>query len=82
MRRVQGSKTIICTKKEIEMMYDICWGVGGNYFFELPLFSMTPQPKILSEIKTEYVLIRRNNKKLTQTFFDRINKAWNKMYEG
>ena len=33
------------------------------------------------KIDSDYVLIRPNNKKLTQTFFDRINKTWSKMYE-
>ena len=81
MRRVQGSKSVICSKKELDIIYDISWGMYDNCIYELPLFSLTPEPKRRCQIETEYVLIKLNNKKLTQTFFDRINKTWNKMYE-
>ena len=81
MRRVQGSKSIICSKKELDIICDISWGLYSSCIYELPLFSLTPQPKFRDQIETEYVLIRPNNKKLTQSFFDRINKTWNKMYE-
>lgn len=81
MKRVQGSRSIICSKKELDMIYDISWFQG--FIYELPLFSLNP--KIIvnrGDIETDFVLVKPNNKKLTQTFFDRINKTWNKMYES
>ena len=81
MKRVQGSKSVICTKKELKMIRDLSFSKYWCTYYELPLFSLTPKPKIPSSVETEYVLIRPNDKKLTQTFFDRINKTWSKMYE-
>jgi len=82
MKRVQGSKSIVCSKQELDMMYDVSWFFQG-YVYELPLFSLNPALITNREdIKTDFVLVRLNNRKLTQTFFDRINKTWNKLYEG
>ena len=82
MKRIQGSKSVICTKKELKMMHDLCYSIYWDCAcYELPLFSLTPEQKKPDLIETEYILVRPNNKKLTQTFFDRINKTWNKMYE-
>lgn len=81
MRRVQGSKSVICSKKELAAMCDLCWGFYNCKFYELPLFSLNPKSKMFSQIETEYVLVKPSDSKFTQTFFDRINKTWGKMYE-
>ena len=82
MRRVQGSKSIVCSKKELQMMEEVCYGLYSCCgIYELPLFSLNPQSKTISQVKTDYVLVRPCRSKLTQTFFDRINKTWNKMYD-
>ena len=81
MRRVQGSKSVVCSKKELAAIYDLCWGFYKCKFYELPLFSLNPESKKFSQIETEYILIKPGDYKFTQTFLDRINKTWSKMYE-
>ena len=82
MIRIQGSKSVICSKKELEMIEDLFFGISYCFYYELPLFSLDQSPKSYCAIETDYVLIRPNNKKLTDSFFDRINKTWNKLYEN
>ena len=82
MIRIQGSKSAICTKKEVKMMNDLGLGLWHIWIYELPLFDLKPKAKLLSSVNTEYVLVKTNDNKLTQTFFDRINKTWNKLYEN
>lgn len=82
MKRIQGSKSVICSKHELNMIIDLfLWGAYDKTYNELPLFSLQPEAKHYKKIDSDYVLIRPNNRKLTQTFFDRINKTWSKMYE-
>ena len=80
MKRVQGSRSIICSKKELKALSDLFY-TGWTVCHELPLFSLQPEIKDSRDVKTDYAIVRPNGRKLTQTFFDRINKAWNKMYE-
>jgi hypothetical protein len=81
MKRIQGSKSAICTKQELSIILDLFYNWGNNTFYELPLFSMNPKGKSYSQIESDYVLIRPNNNKLTESFFNRINQTWSKMYE-
>lgn len=81
MKRIQGSKSVICSKQELKVMSELFYGLSHNVYHDLPLFDLNPKIKKFWDVKTDYVLIRPNNKKLTQTFFDRINKTWSKMYE-
>ena len=83
MIRVKGSKSIICSKKELKMMNDldmICYWQQSCY--ELPLFDLKPKKKRSYDIETDYVLIRPCDNKISQNFFDKINKAWNSLYES
>ena len=81
MRRVQGSKSVIFSKKELEIVTDLFLGVGCNYYYELPLFDLKAEPKVFYNLQTDYILVRPCKQKFTQSFFDRINKTWNKMYD-
>lgn len=82
MKRIQGSNSIICTKKEAEIIYSMFDFYCGCFYYELPLFDLDVNPKYSSkDINTDYVLIRKNRKKFTESFFNRINNTWNKMYE-
>ena len=83
MKRVQGSKSIICSKKELNMMTPFMY----NYYthiYELPLFTLRPKDMRykIEDIQTEFVLIRPVDCKLSERFMNNINKTWNKMYEG
>lgn len=81
MKRVQCSKSVIFSKKELEIVTDLFMGVGFNYYYELPLFDLKTKPTPFYSLQTDYVLVRPCKQKFTQSFFDRINKAWDKMYE-
>jgi hypothetical protein len=81
MKRIQGSKSAICTKKELSLILEL-FSNWDSKFYELPLFSMNPKQKFCHEIESDYVLIRPNNNKLTESFFNRINKTWSKIIEN
>lgn len=81
MKRIQGSKSLICTKKEAEIIHSL-FGDYCCFYYELPLFELRVKPKFdVTEVNSDYVLIRTNCKKFTESFLNRINKTWNKMYE-
>ena len=82
MKRIQGSKSIICTKKEAQIIYSMLDNYCGCFYYELPLFDLRAEPKYdATLVESEYVLVRTNRKKFTESFFNRINKTWNKLYE-
>ena len=80
MKKIPKTKSIICSKNELNMICDLfdAWCV---HFYELPLFDINQQEKNQWSIETDYVLIRPTKTKPSQSFFNRINKTWNKMYE-
>lgn len=81
MKRIQGSKSVICTKKEAEIIHSLFWDYSC-FYYELPLFELGVKPKFdVTEVNSDYVLVRTNGKKFTESFLNRINKTWNKMYE-
>ena len=86
MIRVPNTKTVICSKKELKMLCD-CGAFKASYWgepcvYELPLFSIKPDRVLdVSKVEAEYVLVRTIDAKLTDSFFDKINKTWNKLYE-
>lgn len=81
MKRIQGSRSVICTKKEAEIIDGLFWDYN-RFYYELPLFELGVKPKgDVTQVNSDYVLIRTNCKKFTESFLNRINKAWNKMYE-
>lgn len=82
MIRVGNSKSIICSRKELKMLEDVGFYSWYSYYYELPLFDIKPKHKYSYQIETDYVLIRSTDSKLTQSFFDKINKTWNKLYEN
>lgn len=84
MKRVKNSKSIICSKKELEMLDPFIDGYW-IHIYELPLFTQNPKDLHyvgVQNIKTDYVLIRPKHCKLSERFMNNINKTWNKMYEG
>lgn len=81
MIKVSGSKSIICSKKEIKMMCSLGL-TSWVYMYELPLFHIDQKPvESVSDIKTEHVLLRGNNGNFTESFFKRVNKSWDKQYK-
>lgn len=82
MIRVKNSKSIICSKKELEMIDPYLLGNYYVHIFELPLFSLKPKETYrVEDVETDYVLIRPINAKLSERFMNNINKTWNKFYE-
>lgn len=82
MIRVKNSKSIICSKKELQMISpftDNYW----THVYELPLFTLRPKDMHykVDEIQTDFVLIRPVDAKLSERFMNNINKTWSKMYE-
>ena len=83
MIRVKNSKSIICSKKELQMISpftDNYW----THIYELPLFTLRPKDMRykVDSIQTDFVLIRPVDAKLSERFMNNINKTWSKMYEG
>lgn len=83
MKRVQGSKSIICSKKELNMIIPFT-DFYYIHIYELPLFTLRPKDMHheIDDIQTDFVLIRTVDAKLSERFMNNINKAWNSLYEG
>jgi hypothetical protein len=53
--------------------------------YELPLFGLMPkdfQYHNLDDLKSDYILLRTVNSKLSLKFMNDINTTWSKLYEG
>lgn len=86
IKKINNSKTIICSKEEIKILEPyIC----NCYICELPIFSLTPKyievndyNDFLNKIQSDYVIMRTINSKISENFLNSINKIWNEMYES
>ena len=84
MIKVNNTKTIICSKKELQMIHPFC-NSYYTHMYELPLFGLTPkdfQYHNLDDLKSDYILLRTVNSKLSLKFMNDINTTWSKLYEG
>ncbi|MBO7078304.1 MAG: hypothetical protein J6W64_00650 [Bacilli bacterium] len=80
MVKVNNSKSVICSRKELKMLEDYLNMYATIY--ELPIFSLNQRDVYIESVQTDYVLIRPNDSKFSERFMNSINKTWNKLYEG
>lgn len=81
MIRIGKTKSCICSVKELRMIRD-CSSLSWTYIYELPLFTTNPKDVSYDNWESKYYLLRTSSTKISMSFLDKVNKAWDSLYSN